>query len=294
MTASGAYPEEPLAISAPLAREIAPQRCHVDPSSGENCAWYHGFWQYLRLFDFITTPRDHAEFYRAALGPAIEAGQRGVLISGTADYALLHCLRWVFEAHAASPVVTVLDLCETPLRLNEWYAARHGLAVRAIKSDILAFTQASPFDMICTHSFLGRFRPADRPKLVARWHELLRPGGRVVTVNRIRPEAPERVGFTAEQATGLRERVLAAARGAQDRIDVSPDAIATMADAYAGAKQKTHPVRSISELEDLFSEAGFRLEQVVVAPVGPRSEQAPLGPTMSGGAHYAQIVAIRD
>jgi hypothetical protein len=44
----------------------------------------------------------------------------------------------------------------------------------------------------------------------------------------------------------------------------------------------------------LFHGAGFRLEQVVVAPVGPRSTQAPLGPTMSGGANYAQIIAIRD
>ena len=66
----------------------------------------------------------------------------------------------------------MLDLCATPLRLNEWYAARHGLAVRAVCSDILAFAQASPFDMICTHSFLGRFAPEVRPKLVARWHEL--------------------------------------------------------------------------------------------------------------------------
>jgi hypothetical protein len=294
MTSPTSFPEEPLALSAPLAREIAPTLCHRDPASGESCAWYHGFWQYLRLFDFITTPRDHAEFYRAALTPAIAAGQRRVLISGTADYALLHCLRWIFEAQGASPTVTVLDLCATPLRLNEWYAARHGLAVRAVRSDILAYSQASPFDMICTHSFLGRFAPEVRPTLVARWHELLRPGGRVVTVNRIRPEAPERVGFTPAQAKGLRERVLAATAAAQDRIDVSPEVIATMADAYAHAKQKTHPVRSVAELEELFHGAGFRLEQVVVAPVGPRSTQAPLGPTMSGGANYAQIIAIRD
>jgi len=293
MKNADSYPDEPLAVSAPLAREIAPSHCHVDPRSGESCAWYHGFWQYLRLFDFITTPRDHAEFYRAALGPALEAGLQRVLISGTADYALLHCLRWIFDKQGAKPAITVLDLCPTPLRLNEWYAARHGLAVRAIRSDILAFDHASPFDLICTHSFLGRFAPPDRPKLIARWHALLRPGGRVVTVNRIRPEAPERVGFTAEQAQGLRERVLAAARAAGDRIDVSPEVIAQMADAYAGAKQKTNPVRSVAELEALFQQGGFRLEQIVVAPVGPRGEQAPQGPTMSGGAQYAQIVAIR-
>jgi hypothetical protein len=49
----------------------------------------------------------------------------------------------------------------------------------------------------------------------------------------------------------------------------------------------------VAELEALFQQGGFRLEQIVVAPVGPRAQQAPLGPTMSGGAHYAQIVAVR-
>ncbi|QEX22237.1 hypothetical protein FRZ61_21670 [Hypericibacter adhaerens] len=288
------YPEEPLALSAPLAREIAPGHCYTDPTSGENCAWSHGFWQYLRLFDFITTPRDHAGFYRAALGPMIAAGKRRVLISGTADYAMLHCLRWVFEEHKVAPEITVLDICATPLLLNEWYAARHGLAVRAVRSDILDFTQASPYDMICTHSFFGRFTPEERPKLVQRWHDLLRPGGRVVTVNRIRPEAPERVGFTPEQAADLRQRVLAAAAAAQDRIDVAPEVIAEMAEEYAGAKQVTHPVRSVAELEALFGQAGFRLEPVKVEPVGARSTRTPKGPTMSGAANYAQIVAIRD
>src|SRR5690606_34048480 len=74
--------EEPLAESAPVARELAARLCRVDPGSGESCAWYHGLWQFLRLMKLVTTPEHHADFYREALGKAAREGEsRNVLIA---------------------------------------------------------------------------------------------------------------------------------------------------------------------------------------------------------------------
>lgn len=284
-------PEEPLALSAPLARELAPRLCRVDPQYG-SCAWYHGFWQYLRLLDFNTTPLDHAAFYQGALSGPIAAGDRSVLISGTADYALPACMLWIFGSAGAAPDLTVLDICATPPRLCEWYAARVGATIAPVVQDILTYDPASPYDIVATHSFLGRFSPEERRILFARWHRLLRPGGRVVTVNRVRPGAGERVRFTDEQAERFIARVREAAAGLKHPLDLSIDDLVAMARRYASG-MRSYPLHSVDDLTGLFVGAGFRIEQLAVGPVGPRAAQAPTGPTMSGGADYARIVAVR-
>lgn len=285
------YPEEPLALSAPLARELAPRLCHDDPQRG-SCAWYHGFWQYLRLLDFVTTPRDHADFYREALQTPIADGARRVLVSGTADYALPACVLWIFGRSEVGPDLTVLDLCPTPLRLSEWYAGHVGVRLRTVGSDILKFRPPERFDVVTTHAFLGRFAPDRRPELFAHWHDLLHPGGRVATVNRVRSGAFDTVKFTPEQADRFIARVRDATHRRTITLDVSEDELLAMARDYIAAK-RTYPVSSADEIVGLFECAGFRIERLDVGPVGPRALQAPAGPTMSGGADYARVVARR-
>jgi hypothetical protein len=188
--------------------------------------------------------------------------------------------------------MTVLGICRTPLRLCEWFADRNDTPIVTVAQDILDYRPSQPFDAICTHAFLGRFQPAERAVLIARWHDLLRPGGRVVTVNRVRPDAPETVRFTAEQSARFVERVRLAAQQAEPSLDLSADALVAMAQIYVAAK-RTVPLRSTDELGALFEAAGFRIEQLAAGPVGSRMLQAPAGPTMSGGAQYARIVAFR-
>src|SRR5262249_54011612 len=55
--------EEPVVVTAPLARELAPVLCRGSYMSKEDCSWYHAAWQFLRLFDLVSTPTWHADFY---------------------------------------------------------------------------------------------------------------------------------------------------------------------------------------------------------------------------------------
>ena len=84
---------EPLELSAPLAWRLAPTLCRKDPATGEDCAWSHGFWQYLRLLGLAGDPGNHADFFHEAF---TEAGRGGaalrILVCGTADYAMLAML----------------------------------------------------------------------------------------------------------------------------------------------------------------------------------------------------------
>src|SRR5262245_1212203 len=149
-------PLDMLLESAPLARQMAPQLCRRDPATGESCAWIHGLWQYLRLFGLASTPDQHAKFFLRALETVTGAsGKPRVLVSGTADYAMLALVLKAYGKGTIRPDVTVVDQCETPLMLNRWYAERVAHAVTTHCCDILDYPERHSFDALCTHSFFG-------------------------------------------------------------------------------------------------------------------------------------------
>jgi hypothetical protein len=201
---------EPLLESARILYTMAPMTCrgdHVDP---QGCAWYHGIWQYLRLFDMVSSPSWHSEFYQRALAESLAGdGPRRVLISGAADYSLL---AYVFAAakivgklDPAQLEIHVLDQCPTPLNACRWYARRFEFPLFIHERDILGKRQAlvreicgssqveeKGFDLITTDAFLTRFPREQVDRVFDRWRALLKPGGRIVTTVRLHPLEPRR------------------------------------------------------------------------------------------------------
>ncbi len=286
--------EEPLSESAPLARRIAPDLCRQDPVSGEDCAWYHGFWQYLRTLDIVTAPREHGRFFSQTLEALAGDGGHGrVLVSGTADYSMVAQILHAYGKENASCDVTVVDRCETPLFLCRWYAERQGAEVHTKASNILDFDAAQTFDVICTHSFLGFFDPTERRRLMAKWRRLLRPGGKVVTIQRVRPAGGGKlIGFTAEQAAAFRGRVSRQAEKVKDSLDVSPEELVEGARIYT-ERYKTRPVRSREELVELFEGGGFSVEHFHSGSVERRMGRQPSGPSAQGEATRVRIILLR-
>lgn len=287
-------PAEPLHLSAPIAWNLAPELCRADPATGGNCAWNHGFWQILRMMGLAGSAAHRGALYRRVIASTLAQRRPArILISGTADYAML--AQVLLAAHAAgeSPSVTVVDVCETPLRLNRWYADYRKVGIETCCHDILHFDAPGRFDVICTDSLLGRFPPALWPALASRWMSLLKSGGRVVTANRLRPaQGPAREGFSAEQAAALREAV---ARKAQERgaaIPVGADALDRAAAAYA-ARHFTYPLRSADEIGRPFEETGFLIEELSVAAGVASTSSGAGGPSVPSASDYLHLVARR-
>jgi len=130
--------EEPLMFSAPVARQTASRLCRKDPISGEDCSWYHGLWQDLRLMGLAAAPAQQADFNvpaprdTAPFPPATAARsrpglppQRAALVSW--KHALLvtartEVARLARAVHAASRRrSTVLHAGGSPLL---WFALR--------------------------------------------------------------------------------------------------------------------------------------------------------------------------
>lgn len=294
LTSLMAQIEEPLLESAPLAWRLAPQLCRKDPATGENCAWVHRFWQYLRLLGLASTPSLHMKFFTDALTD--RAGDQEtpkVLISGAADYSMLALVLHAYRERNIRPDVTVVDQCETPLMLNRWFAERVASEITTRRCDIFEYTDAGSFDAVCTHSFLSELPPGRWPALLCKWRQLLRPGGAAITINRLRPgvgSAP--VGFTPEQASAFRAAVLERARLLPGASRTDPLELAHAAETYM-SQRRTYAVQSREQILTLFEGAGFRVDSLSHGPVvsGVRHEVS--GPTTPGSADYARIVASR-
>lgn len=284
--------EEPLLESAPLARRMAPELCRRDPATGDSCAWDHGYWQYLRMLGIATTPQYHADFFLEALNTAAGRDRHvSVLISGAMDYSMLAHVLWACGQHDVSSEITVVDICDTPLFLNHWYAHRVGCHVRTFRSNILEYDAKAAYDVVCTHALLGEFPPSGRRELMAKWRQVLKPGGRAITVNRLRPGSGlNPISFSAQQAQALRETVLRHAGRLQERLEVEPEELARGAESYA-MRRRIHPVSSREEIAALFEEAGFAIEHLSCKSIAAGAREPVSGPTIPSGAEYARIIA---
>ena len=261
--------DEPLALSAPLALAAAKRLCRHAPLLGQSCLAYHGTWQYRRLFGLLTSISDlrqHA-FFHDALGSLAVAGRNPrVLITGAADYAMMAIVLRAYRDNGADLDLTVLDRCETPLFLNNWYAERVSQPVELSACDILDYESPRLFDVICAHSFVNQFPPAKRSELIAKWRQLLRPGGKLVMINRIWPAAEEGP-FTAkpERVEVFREQMLRAAERWPELTGATPEELADHAAVYIG--HHFYLVNSLDRLRGMLADGGLAVERLETSPV---------------------------
>ncbi len=286
--------DEPLTESALLAWRLAPQLCYKDPATEESCSWAHGLWPFLRLTGLGSTAGHRADFYgRAIRAATARTTTPRILVSGTADYAMLEQVIAAFRGTDARPEITVLDICETPLRLNDWYANRVAHPVETIRTDILDYRPGNHFDLVCTDSFLGRFPHAQWPALAAKWHSLLRPGGHVVTASRLRGgDAPAAIGFPEKRAKALRETMLAFATRERDWLAIEPEALARCADLYA-ARHVNYPVRSKNDVRIPFEGAGFDFDELTTVPTDGGRAEGIRSPSVASDATFLKVIARR-
>ncbi len=251
----------------------------------KGCAWYHGTWQYLRLFGIVASSLNEREFYLNAFESVCQNKKSiRVLISGSSDYAMLQLLHEFSVQADVRLHVSVLDICKTPLLLNEWYAQRENLDIETFCEDIIRFEPLNTFDLICTHSFFGNLERTLHTSLIKRWYALLAQGGHVVTVNRIRENCYTQQSFNAEQRKKFQETILAQTHRLKVKNDAFIDAIHEYTRRYV-----SHPIASEKEFCTLFTENGFRIKQFHLT--GKNSMEC--APSTQGEKRNAYIIASK-
>lgn len=251
--------DEPFLESAPLARRWAAESCLTHHATGTSCQLYHGLWQYQRLLKpSLGLPEDTAQIV-ARLQQAARSGSSRVLISGAADFGILSRVLYAFRDVGLEPHVTVTDRCETPLRLNRWYAERHGTSVETKACDILTFQSAAPFDVVVSHGFVRRFKRTERRDLLSLWHGLLRPGGMAIGADRVFSGATEDVAFdrAARSLDDLMKAMREKAATLGDKLTPSFDTLLPELKAYNQREEHEFAMASADDLHADFIDAGF-------------------------------------
>ena len=277
----------------PRAREIAAAYCSTMPHLGVKCAWYHGFWLYMRAMGIAKSSGGQAEFFGSTLRELARGGDwPRVLVSGSADYSMLGLVQQAYEQEGAPHDLTVNDVCETPLFLNRWYAERQGFGVRTVCADILDLETDIPFDVAMTNSFLGFFDAKQRPALFASWARILRRDGKLIFTNRIRPGAQALNRFGPDEIETF-------CRTAQDEASKLPSPlgddiewIVSAARAYA-ERFFSYPVPDTDGIVELLDHAGFRVDTLDLTGHGGREGSSVSGPTTNQRASYARVIATR-
>jgi hypothetical protein len=278
--------EEPLVLSADLVSGVADILCSGDHVAPEGCSWYHGTWQYLRLLDMVSTPTWHSSFYLDSLAEVLRRRPTArVLVTGTADYSMFAYVDMGAASVDASPAITVLDLCTTPLFACRWYAKRVGRDVNTVSEDIFSFgesaSQRGAWDVITTDAFITRFTSEQCGRIVQLWFDLLTPGGTLVTTIRIHGRtAKGRDDETAAHDFGVRARKRA--ERWQPFLDCSPEQIAARAERYARRMVSSDLGSEVDVLQALEG-VGFNVAKKQLAEV-----PGELHPTT-----YLEVVCVR-
>jgi SAM-dependent methyltransferase len=290
---SDAPPEEPLELSAPVARDLARRLCVR--TGDHSCDWYHGLWQYLRLMGLGKTMGGQSAFFLKSLRELAQGGGYArVLVSGTADYSSIAHVLSAFRRAGAVPRPTVVDRCETPLELSRWYAGREGSDVATAQFDILDYRQPGAFDIVLTNSFLGYFDHEQRERLFANFRELLRPGGKLMFTNRLRPGAGGApVGFGINEAARFLATIDSALARHAGGWGADPAELKRWATLYS-RRFRSYAIESADQVGDYLIRHGFATD-LLDAGAAARAGTSPVatGPTVADGSAYLRVIATR-
>ena len=258
--------------SAPTIRTMAPLSCNGGHVDQESCAWYHGIWQYLRLFDMVSSPGWHSEFYRRRLRARIARLDRPrVLITGAADYSMLAHV--VTASQDRNIDAHVVDMCQTPLMACRWYAQNLKLPVGLHRLDLTDPDCATrlltdsgpndaeantPFDLIVTDAFLTRFTRDAADTVVANWSRLLKDGGAVVTTVRLHGHDQHRQGGVTSEVADFVLRFRKHATAWRAVLDVDIEELLDATHEYA-LRMTSADLGEVDDLVRLLAAHGLRV-----------------------------------
>ena len=277
-------------VSAPVMWELAGIHCFTDPATGSSCKLYHGTYQYFMLLDLKRGILNDSRFIISQVRElAIRDNCRRILITGTADYSMLAHIAWAFRSTPSRPEITVVDRCQTALSINAWYARKYSLEINLVRSDLFEYDAPWQYDAICTHNILNFFSFDDRLRLTRKWHDLLRPGGCVVTMTRLRLGSDDKAGgFTPQQVSSIYERTYQAATEYGSGLGIEPGILAGVAEEFAD-DYKRFMWKGEEDVHDCFNNAGLQLITPATASVSLQTPDLHVSP---GARSAARLLIV--
>ena len=173
-------PRELLIRWSPRAVQLSSQRCQGGYPRRDDCAWYHGAWPMLRALGMVSNPYWHHAFFFQVASRYSQTTDR-IAVVGTADFSMP-----LLISSASKAMVTVMDVCETPVALCQEVSDFLSLGWVCKQRDILGGSaEVGLYDLVLNDAFLTRFPDPEKVIVLKKIKELLKSGGRYATTIRI-------------------------------------------------------------------------------------------------------------
>ena len=226
----------------------------------ENCAWYHGLWQYLRLCDKASAPTWHFDFYVEELSRILE-GNDSILISSSADYSTLAIVVEVLKKLQLEASITVVDICKTPLILNQWYAEEVIYPINILHRDIRKLNLTGVYDLIITDAFLTRFNNIEKDIVVEQWNRALKPNGYIITTVRVEKDLHKEWVTPEKEYIGPFIDDLKKCLNVRYGLNIKKIKVIEQLARTYGNKMISYPFKSKNDVINLFKNNNFTVEK---------------------------------
>jgi hypothetical protein len=253
-------------------RDLAPEAYRLSPLLCGPCRDLHGLWPYIRLSRASTGVETGESHLKTELRNLFDRGFSRVLIAGAQDTGLLAL---VARASAGrDPQITVLDICETPLKLCRRLAEQWTLSIDTIRQDLFDLHTAQRFDIVLVHGTLHFIAADRRLEVLRRLRGVLHPTGQLIVLFNTSRSVPAELRNKTGAGDDYANTVLSELKELGVPL---PDSVAVIR-ARLNAHQRRREEREGAfakpwELEVLLDKAGLRLKSCtpvdvnVAAPV---------------------------
>lgn len=264
-----------------MQKEITKSTCkswlEVDKLAKENCEescyWYHSSWSLFRCLDVVVNPFMFYEFYKSSIE---KLNVKKIAIVGTADITT----PYLISKLQPNRELTVMDICQTPLKICERYMTKENLDWKLIKFNILEKVKIKEkYDLIVNDAFITLFSDELKPTVVKNINTLLQENGLYVTTLRKKIDKHESNLADNEIQNDFVNVVMSRS---QKKCLKHQKFIEKKAKQYTSTMTNYH-IDSIESVETIFKNSGFEILEI--------KEKEVFGE--SGNRVYIQVVAKR-
>lgn len=267
ITAQQALLYEAAELSLQWADQYCPASEKAEAADHTNgCQPYHKAWLTLRALGILSGAGGEADFFQPALREVIQNNSpEKILITGAADFALLQQVEQALNAEQREAQITVWDICETPLKINQWYADRKGISICCEKADLREVNSNDTFDLIITHSILSFIPHEEHTTLLQKWRKWLKPNGHVVFIQAARPDAKNKVRrFSADETNAYLTKTQQAFE--KQPLPFMDEARCNQLTQDFAHHRKAYILSDIEGFKQQILQSGFQLKQFDLVP----------------------------
>jgi hypothetical protein len=193
-----------------------------------------------------------------------------ILIVGSADTGQVTAVVNALAGRDFS--LTLVDICDTPLKLCAAFASRNGIRLETLRCDVRHIDGVGAFDAILLHNFIGFIPADDRVAVLSGLRRALSARGRLLLFQRIYGDRDINEPIVRSP---LVEKLLEAMRVRNiDLPESRADFAARLrAELISGSREKRISVfKTVSDVEALLRQAGFDHVAITTLPSADRDD----------------------